>query len=65
MKELLKKRIELFIKMQWLKTIEKEVDKRNHLYEKYKRSAYVVAKLVEEYESKYGNLRKGESEDTE
>jgi hypothetical protein len=64
MKELLKKRLEMFIQMQWLKTINKEVDKRNKLYEKYQRSVYVISALIKEYESKYGEL-KTKSEDTE
>ena len=64
MKELLKKRIELFIKMQWVKTINKEVDKRNKLYEKYQRSVHVISALIKEHESKYGEL-KTKSEDTE
>ena len=63
MKELLKKRYELMVKMLWLKTINKEVDKRNKFYEKYQRKAYVVNKLVEEYNIKFGGLN--ESEDTE
>ena len=62
MKELFKKRLELMVKMQWLKTINKEVDKRNKFYEKYQRKAYVVKKLVEEYNIKFGGLN--ESEDS-
>lgn len=62
MKELLKKRYELMVKMLWLKTINKEADKRNKFYEKYQRKAYVVKKLVEEYNIEFGGLN--ESEDT-
>ena len=65
MKELLAKRYELWVRMLWLKTINKEVDKRNKAYEKYQRKAYVVKKLVEEYNRKYGDRRTSESEDTE
>ena len=56
LKELLKKRFELFVKMQWLKTINQEVEKRNKYYENYQREVYVVAKLIEEYEIKFGEL---------
>ena len=60
LKELLKKRFELFVKMQWLKTINKAVDERNKCYEKYRRKVYVVTKLFEEYQLKYGDLKKSE-----
>lgn len=68
LKELLKKRFELFVKMQWLKAINQEVEKRNKYYENYQRKVYVVAKLIEEYEIKFGELivkakpKKGEGE---
>lgn len=63
MKELLKKWFELRVKMAWLKTINKAINERNKCYEKYQRKAYVVSALVEEYQRKYGDLKK--SEDTE
>ena len=65
MKELLKRRFELWVKMRWLKSIHKEVDKRNRFYEKYKRSEYVVSELVKEYQSRYGDLNTSENEGTE
>lgn len=59
MKELLRKRLELFIKMRWLKTIDKEVDKHKKLTEKLNRQRCVVNELLSEYFKIYGeDLRK-------
>lgn len=59
MKALLKKRFELFVKMRWLKTINKETDKYKKLEEKSNRQLYVVNALLKEYYKKYGeDLRK-------
>lgn len=63
MKELLKRRFELWIKMRWLKTIDKEIKKRRKYFFKYKRQEYVVNKLVEEYNNLYADS-KLKSEDT-
>lgn len=61
MKLLLKRMFELFVKMQWLKTINKEVDKYKRLEEKLNRSRYVLNELLKEYFKKYGeNLRNTE-----
>ena len=49
LKELIKKSFALWVKMRWLKTIDKEVKKRRKYFFKYKRQEYVVNKLVEEY----------------
>lgn len=54
MGELLKKRFELFVKMRWLKTINKEVDKYKKLEEKLNRSRCVVNELLKAYFKKYG-----------
>ena len=54
MKALLKKRFELFVKMRWLKTINKETDKYKKLEEKSNRQLYVVNALLKEYYKKYG-----------
>lgn len=54
MKELLKKRFELFVKMRWLKTINKETDKYKKLEEKTNRQLYVLTALLKEYHKKYG-----------
>ena len=59
MKALLKKRFELFVKMRWLKTINKETDKYTKLKEKSNRQLYVVNALLKEYKEKYSeDLRK-------
>ena len=59
MRELFKKRFELFVKMRWLKTINKETDKYTKLKEKSNRQLYVVNALLKEYKEKYGeDLRK-------
>lgn len=63
MKELLKQRFELWIKMRWIKTIDKENKKRRKYFFKYKRQEYVVDKLVEEYNKLYADFNR--SEDTE
>lgn len=66
MRELLKKRFELFVKMRWLKTINKETDKYKKLEEKSNRQLYVVNTLLKEYLKKYGedlrNSSKGGAE---
>ena len=63
MKELFRKRFKIWVQMQWIKTIYKELKKRDIYYEKYNRATYVAKKLLEEYYSKFGKLHK--SEDTE
>lgn len=61
MKELLKRRFELFVQMRWLKTIDKETDKYKRLAEKSNRQLHVVNELLKEYHKIYGeNLRKAE-----
>jgi hypothetical protein len=64
LKELIKKSFDLWVKMRWLKTIDKEVKKRRKYFFKYKRQEYVVNKLVEEYNNLYADF-KIKSEDTE
>ena len=46
--------------MRWLKTIDKEVKKRDKYYEKYKRHRYIAIKLYEEYEKDFPEKREGE-----
>ncbi len=59
MRELLKRRFELFVKMRWLKTINKETDKYKKLTEKSNRQLYVVNALLKRYHEIYGeDLRK-------
>ena len=65
LKELLKQSFELWVKMRWVKTIDKEVKKRRKYFFKYKRQEYVVNKLVEEYNNIYADFKTSKSEDTE
>ena len=59
MRALLKKRFELFVKMRWLKTINKETDKYKKLKEKSNRQLCVVNALLKRYLEIYGeDLRK-------
>lgn len=62
-KGLLKRTFELWVKMRWLKLIDKELKKRRKYFFKYKTQEYVVNKLVEEYNKLYADFNK--SEDTE
>jgi hypothetical protein len=60
MRELLKKRFELFVKMRWLKRISKETEKYKKLKEKTNRQLYVLNELLKEYQNIYDeNLRDG------
>lgn len=63
MREILKKEFELFVRMRWLKTIDKETDKHRKLINKTNRQSYVVKALLEKYCEIYGeDLRKKGSE---
>lgn len=46
LKELLKRSFELWVKMRWLKTIDKEVKKRRKYFFKYKRQEYINEQIV-------------------
>ena len=60
LRELLKRRFDLFVKMRWLKTINKETDKYKKLAEKTNRQLYVLNALLKRYHKIYGeDLRKG------
>ena len=60
LRELLKQRFDLFVKMRWLKTINKETDKYKKLEEKSNRQLYVLNTLLKRYHEIYGeDLRKG------
>lgn len=66
MRELLKRRFELFVKMRWLKAIDKETNKYKKLTEKSNRQLYVLNEFLKEYHKKYGqDLRKHEKGDAE
>ncbi len=61
MKELLKRRFELFVKMRWLKTISKETDKYRKIEARLHRQLYVLNALLKEYKKIYGeDLRNAE-----
>jgi hypothetical protein len=60
---LIKESFELFVKMRWLKTISKEIDKCNKIKEQLDRQRYVVSSLIEEYMEIYGeDLRQKEKD---
>ena len=63
LKNLIKKSFDLWVRMRWLKSIEKENRKVEKAYKNYKRHNYVAQKLYEEYKKLYPNTIK--SEDTE
>lgn len=55
LKKLLKQSFELTVRTRWLKTIDKEVNKRNKLKIKLDTSQYIIDELVKEYEKKYND----------
>ena len=60
LRELLKRSADLFVKMRWLKTINKETDKYKKLEEKSNRQLYVLNALLKRYHEIYGeDLHKG------
>ena len=61
MLELIKMNFNLWVKMRWLKEINKVVDERNKAYKKYTRKALVLEELLKEFNKKYPNdVIKGE-----
>lgn len=59
MRELLKKEFDLFVRVRWLKAIDKETDKYRKLINKSNRQSRVVKALLEKYCEIYGeDLRK-------
>ena len=54
MRDLLKKEFELFVRMRWLKTIDKETDKYRKLINKSNRQLHVVKALLKKYFEIYG-----------
>lgn len=54
MKELLKQSFELWCKKQWLKSIDKEIDRYNHLYHKTKRQHHILSATINRYNEIYG-----------
>ena len=55
MKKILKERFDLWIKMRWLKAINKEVDKYNKISNKAKRQSYVVHSMWRRFNELYPN----------
>ena len=54
MLKLLKQSFDLWCKMRWLKTIDKECDKYNKLKRELDRSRHVISELLKEYNKIYG-----------
>lgn len=60
MKELIKKRFEIFCQQKWLKTINKEIDAYKKAEKDMQRHKFVLGKLLERYNELYGeNLHMG------
>lgn len=57
MKELLKRRFELWVRMRWLKGIARETRKKENAYAKYKRHQYVAEALHSEYNKIYADVK--------
>lgn len=61
MLKLLKQSFDLWCKMRWLKTIDKECDKYNKLKRELDCSRHVISELLKEYNKIYGvDLRERE-----
>ena len=56
LKELIKKSFEMRVRMSWLKTINKEVKKREKAMKQFNRHNFIVKKLQEEYKKLYRDL---------
>ena len=56
LKELIKESFEMRVRMSWLKTINKEVKKREKAMEQFNRHNFIVKKLQEEYKKLYQDL---------
>ena len=53
MRDLIKKSFDLWVKMRWLKTINKETNKYNKIEAKRKRQAYIIRDLWKSYNEIY------------
>lgn len=56
LKELIKESFEMRVRMSWLKTINKEVKKREKAVKQFNRHNFIVKKLQEEYKKLYQDL---------
>ena len=54
MKELLKQSFELWCKKRWLKAIDKQINKYDHLRQKMERQYYVLSAMINRYNEIYG-----------
>lgn len=54
MGDLLKRSFDLFVKMRWLKEIDKAVDQYNKATVKARQKRYVLNELLNAYKEKYG-----------
>ena len=55
MKELLKQSFELWCKKRWLKAIDKEINKYDHLRQKMEHQYYVLSAMINRYNEIYGD----------
>lgn len=51
--DLIASTFDLWVKMRWLKGIDKELRKRDKLWERYKRQRYVVNEMYKEFCKRY------------
>ena len=57
----IKRTFNIWCKMRWLKRIDREIERYNHLKQKMKRQHYVIKQLSEGYNETFGEkLFKGE-----
>ena len=55
MKELLKQSFELWCKKRWLKAIDKQINKYDHLRQKIDRQYYALRAMINRYNEIYGD----------
>lgn len=60
MRELIRAKIEVWIKMMWLKTINRAIKKRDNLQTKLKLQEHVIAALANEYNKIYAVPKKND-----
>ena len=55
MKELLKQSFEFWCKKRWLKAIDKQINKYDHMRQKMERQYYVLSEMINRYNEIYGD----------
>ena len=55
-KKLLRETFDLWCRRHWLKIIDKEINKREKCYQKYRRHDYIVKQLVVDFDKRYNKL---------